>query len=451
MLEAERPLKIQKRVCEDRISSLSDDLLLQILLLLPTKEAVATTLLSKRWRYVWTMLPRLDYKETDSDRKSVWWLLDQSMRLYDAPILESLCIELGSQCPVDVDVVNWVAKAVDCCVRNIIFKLRWESERIRMPKTLYTCKTLVRLVLCGKIIVDVPSPVSLPSLEKLELLRVAYKDEESHVRLLSGCPVLTHLDVLRCAGRDRSGKDRYGGDNVRKFSVKVPSLLNFKYTFWQVNEEETNWSLVIDTPALKFLCILYLWGSSSFSTEYMPHLVHASISVKFYPDDNLLRSLASINYLQLFLNDPMVPWWNAVNYSRLIECRIRCFDPDECESLVVLLSNCPQLKVFMVESMSKTDRLENHVPVLWNQPSSVPKCLSSRLEWFRWTGYAGREDEKELIRYIVEHSKCLKKAEVYLNFSCDPEEKQKMAEELKSMPKMLTSVLKPDPPAHWDW
>ncbi|CAA7055986.1 unnamed protein product [Microthlaspi erraticum] len=351
------------------------------------------------------------------------------MRLYDAPILRRLRIELGSQCPVDVDVVNWVAKAIDCCVRNLKFKLRWKSEPIRMPQSLYTCKTLARLSLTDKILVDVPFPVSLPSLTRLDLRRVVYKDEESHVRLLSGCPVLTHLTVVR----------HHDDDNVRKFSVKVPSLLNLRYTFFQVKEDDTPRSLVIDTPALKYLDIIHIKGGSC-SMEYMPHLVYAYICVRFYPDDNLLRSLSSIKYLQLHLPRTMVPWC-GVNYSRLIECRIRYYHPDECESLVLLLSNCPQLKVFTVESMIEIDRSRNHVPVPWNQPSSVPKCLSSHLKIFRWTGYAGREDEKEFIRYIVEHSKCLVRAKVYLNLSCNPEEKQKMVEELKSMPKVLTIVL----------
>ncbi|CAA7055985.1 unnamed protein product [Microthlaspi erraticum] len=312
-----------------------------------------------------------------------------------------------------------------------------------MPKSLYTCKTLARLSPTDKILVDVPFPVSLPSLTRLELSCVVYRDEESHVRLLSGCPVLKDLTVLRS---DNVGRV---DDNVRKFRVKVPSLLNLTYSFRQVNEDDTDdRSLVIDTPALKYLNIIHGWGGSC-SMEYMPHLVYAYICVRFYPDDNLLRSLSSIKYLQLDPPD-MVPWCNAVNYSQLIKFSIDDIYADECESLVVLLSNCPQLKVFMVESMyDEIDQLEDQVPVLWNQPSSVPRCLSSRLKLFRWTGYRGREYERELIRYIVENSKCLKKAEVYLNLSSHPEEKQKMAEELKSIPKVLTSVLKPDRRDWW--
>ncbi|XP_019086710.1 PREDICTED: putative F-box/FBD/LRR-repeat protein At3g49480 [Camelina sativa] len=226
---------------EDRISELSDDLLIEILLFLPTKDA---TFLSKRWRFVWRKLPRLDYEETgNSSSKSVWWLLDESMRFHNAPSIEKLRINLGVQCPVDADVAKCVAKAVDRCLRKLNFYLDWFGEPITMPKNLYTCKTLTKLVLMGEILVDVPCEADLPSLYKLVLEDVVFRDEDSHVRLLSTCPVLKDLDVTR-------SYSVY--DNVRKFTVKVPSLLRLTYTniFFQEDDDDTEASLVIDTPDL---------------------------------------------------------------------------------------------------------------------------------------------------------------------------------------------------------
>ncbi|KAL9281873.1 putative F-box domain, leucine-rich repeat domain superfamily, F-box-like domain superfamily [Arabidopsis thaliana] len=136
---------------EDRISALPDDLLVRILLLVPTKAAVATMILSKRWQFIWTM----------------------SLGLHKAPILERLTIKLGPHCPVNANVGMWIGNAVD-----------------------------------RRVFVDVSSPVCLPSLKRLLIVFVVYKDDDSVVRLLSSCPILEYMYVLR-----------HEQDNVTKFSV----------------------------------------------------------------------------------------------------------------------------------------------------------------------------------------------------------------------------------------
>ena len=207
--------KIEEIDCEDRISALPEELLVTILLLVPIKNAVATMILSKRWRYIWMMLPRLDYNETndikydhdcggdddgddddddgdddDGDlerKKSIWWFLDKSLKLHKAPVLEILLISLGRRCPSDANVGNWVEKAVDRGVVVVKFKLRWLAGPTTLPKSLYTCETLKELTLSNKVLVDFPSssPSCLPSLELLQLFCVAYKDEASLARFLS--------------------------------------------------------------------------------------------------------------------------------------------------------------------------------------------------------------------------------------------------------------------------
>ncbi|CAA7058331.1 unnamed protein product [Microthlaspi erraticum] len=304
---------------EDRISELSDDLLIHILLLVPTKDAVTTTFLSRRWRFVWRKLPRLDYRETRNNG-------------HDTNIAIA---RVFGECPTDVDVVKWVAKAVDRYVlRKLEFELRWNNEPMRMPSSLYTCETLTKLILADKVLVDVPCPVYLPSLHQLELLGIVYKDEDSHVRLLSGCPVLKRLRVYRQDDVD---------DNVRKFTVKVPSLLELEYmnTFFGEDDDDDR----------------------------------ASVSVKLKLVDKFLTCLSSIKYLKLHhLASTLAPWCNVV-YSLLIECRIEdTFVPFWSGSpLGVLLSNCPKLKVFAVDSIYEEAQYESHDPVLWKQPSSVPK------------------------------------------------------------------------------
>ncbi|KAF3549938.1 hypothetical protein DY000_02002767 [Brassica cretica] len=45
----------------DRISGLSDELLVKILSFVPTEVAVSTSILSKRWKFVWMWVSKLEF------------------------------------------------------------------------------------------------------------------------------------------------------------------------------------------------------------------------------------------------------------------------------------------------------------------------------------------------------------------------------------------------------
>ena len=290
--------RVEEIGCEDRISALPDDLLVRILSSIPTKDAISTMILSKRWRFVWTMLPILAYQESKS-KISVWWFLNKSMELHKAPVLHNLSIQLGRRCPTDADVGKWVENAVNRGVRELFFTLQWSLDPTRLPKRLNTCKTLLHLKLSHKILVDFPTSSCLPSLEKLELYYVVYKDEASLDALLSSCPVLELLSVMRKED-----------DNVAKFTVKVPSLRVLVY-FNAMSPDENDVvdpgrSLVVDTPALKHFYIGDHSGDS-WSIKSMPCLQDVFIiGQSFHDMSKLLRSASAVSYLGLHLTDELV-------------------------------------------------------------------------------------------------------------------------------------------------
>ncbi|CAH2070228.1 unnamed protein product [Thlaspi arvense] len=152
--------------------------------------------LSKRWCFLWTVVPKLEYKYTDDDGcESVWKFLEKSLELHKAPFLETLCIQIGQRFLVNADFRKWVANAVDRLVRKLDLELLWTAEPISLPKSLYTSKTLVGLTLSNKILVDVPPSACLPSIKILRLILVVYKDEYSLVKLLPSCSVLARSIV----------------------------------------------------------------------------------------------------------------------------------------------------------------------------------------------------------------------------------------------------------------
>ncbi|KAK3125302.1 hypothetical protein QOZ80_7BG0602940 [Eleusine coracana subsp. coracana] len=72
--------------CRDRISDLPDHLLLNILELLPIAEAVRTSMLSRRWRHVWTRLPLLEFADDDEPVASFADLIAGVIRGYAADV-----------------------------------------------------------------------------------------------------------------------------------------------------------------------------------------------------------------------------------------------------------------------------------------------------------------------------------------------------------------------------
>ncbi|KAL0743980.1 hypothetical protein Bca4012_085493 [Brassica carinata] len=277
---------------EDRISALHDDLLLRILSEIPTKDAVTTMVLSRRWGLVWTMVPKLVYKDTRKEGdKSVWWLLDKSLQLHKAPVLKSLHIQVQRQFSDNADVGKCVLYAVAHNVRELALYLPTQPKILLLPSNVYTSKTLVKLTLsCRTLVVDVPSLACLPSLQTLALLNVVYKDENSHVKLLANCPALRHLEVLRNLV-----------DNVTRFIVKVPSLKSFGYFHSQ--HKTAARSLVLDSPGLRDITLSDPHGEDSI--QNMPHLDYAYV-IHFVPyplDDKFLRSFSSVTILSLSLRN----------------------------------------------------------------------------------------------------------------------------------------------------
>lgn len=109
-------VKIEETVVVDRISELPEDLLVMILRFVPIKDAVTTTLLSKRWFSVWMMIPILEYKDSEDEENndpSVCWFFDKSLQFHNAPVIYCLDMELGPRCSPNVEVGNWIVKAVD--------------------------------------------------------------------------------------------------------------------------------------------------------------------------------------------------------------------------------------------------------------------------------------------------------------------------------------------------
>lgn len=276
----------------DRISGLCDELLVKILLLLPTKVAVSTSVLSKRWERLWMWMPKLEYDDqfynSEPECKKLRCFLVRSLPLHRAPVIESLRLKLSNSHFKPEVIELLVSVAVSRYVRELdISYSSCPKVSNMLPSNLFTCKSLVILKLDDEILLDVPRMVCLPSLKTLQLQRVTYSNEESLQRLLSFCPVLKELLV------DLHDDD----DNMGKFTIIVPSLQSLSLYIPYLYAID---GYVIKTPSLKYIKLKDHNSNSHYClVESMPNLIEAYVDVEFPDIKSLIGSIKSAKRLEI--------------------------------------------------------------------------------------------------------------------------------------------------------
>jgi len=141
----------------DRISNLPEDILVHIFSPLPTKQAFVTSILSKRWKNLWCLVPALEFAGTKSVTK-----------------------DLASR-----------EAAGNHYMHN------WERIYPEFPNTIFTLETLVILKLSSLFMGEefCNYLIRLPSLKTLHLKDIEFQQYGDLDCLLEGCPVLEDLQL----------------------------------------------------------------------------------------------------------------------------------------------------------------------------------------------------------------------------------------------------------------
>ncbi|XP_010476786.1 PREDICTED: putative FBD-associated F-box protein At5g56560 [Camelina sativa] len=176
----------------ESIDELPDELLVKILASLPMfKETVATTLISKRWRDLWKLVPDLKFDDTsfESTGETFISFVHTSLVLKNQTI-ERLHLKLSRNYLASI--INHLVQAVvDRSVR--VVRLDLSGKTLKLPSCLSTCRTLETLILCETSIEGVQQSFCLPSLKTLHLSSVKFSGYQSVASLLQICPVLEDL------------------------------------------------------------------------------------------------------------------------------------------------------------------------------------------------------------------------------------------------------------------
>ncbi|XP_027167858.1 F-box/LRR-repeat protein At3g03360-like [Coffea eugenioides] len=211
---------------EDQISQLPDDILASILSWLTLKEAILTSLLSTRWRYLWTHITRLDFhlprkEETNGKRDRGHLSQNEKLRhvnrvnrvldLHRSHFLEKFRIALpldreGYHCELD----KWIKFVLSRKVRALEIDLTEPSRRRRRRRRRNHRIQQYTLPLNWTSNSSSFSASFFNALKSLSLKFVGVDDQMAK-SFLSSCPMLEHLSIQ-------------GSSQLKNLQITGPSL-----------------------------------------------------------------------------------------------------------------------------------------------------------------------------------------------------------------------------------
>jgi len=232
--------------CRDIISSLPEAISCHILSFLPTKEAASTSVLSKKWRYLFAFVPNLDLDESvylnpenETEVSSSFMdFVDRVLALQGNSPLHKFSLKIGDGVEPD-RIIPWINNVLERGVSDLDLHVYLETEFV-FPSEMFLSKTLVRLKLMLYPLLEFED-VYLPKLKTLYIDSCYFeKYGIGLTKLLSGCPILEDLvldDIPWCTWDFAS--------------VSVPTLKRLTFST-QVRDEFPK-SVSIDTSNLVYL------------------------------------------------------------------------------------------------------------------------------------------------------------------------------------------------------
>ncbi|GAB2258742.1 hypothetical protein Droror1_Dr00014902 [Drosera rotundifolia] len=236
-------------IAVDRLSDLPDEVLGHILSFLPTKKGVQTSVLSKRWKGVFSLATGLEFNDCHKATPFINFV-DRVLSLHKVSI-GRFKLNFRSMDQSDVSCVNaWIASALSLRAQELDLVLRYQMDDMTQHKLFSSCMiSVLRLEYCYDLaILKVPMSVCLSSLSVLELVNIIFPDVDSTKRLFLGCSSLKDLTMFNCKWMDGEVYDVY-----------CAKLRNLRIGFGYHKYRETP-TIVLDLPDMVyFKCFSAPW------------------------------------------------------------------------------------------------------------------------------------------------------------------------------------------------
>ncbi|XP_058080863.1 F-box/FBD/LRR-repeat protein At1g13570-like isoform X4 [Magnolia sinica] len=318
----------------DLISNLPVDAYNAILMCLPLRDAVRTSILSRKWRYRWASIPHLVFDGIKRCAIDLADIVNGVLLVHNGPVHKFVC-SYYVKAPYHLD--QWILFLSKNGIKQLTLGFLQHSYRVH--SRLFSCQAPSDLHLTGCKINPPPAFEGFRGLRNLYLQRVCIANDELE-RLILKCPLLETLTLKNCYSR------------LIHFVINALNLRHLCLSGEFKDLQITNSPLLI-TAAIDLTRNIY--GAE--------HLEQGGVC-------NLIKILGSLHHiekleLQGYLLEviPNAGFWEAQEHlgcllNHLRTVKMTGIMGDECELCFIrfLLANAPVLETMSTGKIVKKSR-----------------------------------------------------------------------------------------------
>ncbi|XP_044365473.1 F-box/FBD/LRR-repeat protein At1g13570 isoform X1 [Triticum aestivum] len=381
---------------------------------LSLKEAVRTSAVSRKWRYLWTVCPKLSFDGSTicgNNRygKQVYALafiriVNRVLAQCRGKLFEELAIKIDLNRMFVEHLNNWVRFAVSSSAKTLVFDLAPQEHQLpgrdgqyKFPFELLDKDSVHRLQKIHLSFVDFQPPMQFsgfPNLRKLDLNLVNVNGKDIP-HMLSNCCNLEWLSMVRC---HLNGELKVNGP--------LPHLLHLKLVYCDVT------SIAFDTVNLA--TFIYKGRKVPIDLNKSLELVCADIwfsTVTFERAITLLgKVLKNVQHLTLDMDckPPEIPrlMHYRCMFSKMTYLQLRLVYVEGLDvlSLVSFLRSAP-----FIEKLELHFCFPGYIHLV-QEPESIrklPECLFNNLKSLHVTGFKACTGQVEFLMHMVENAPAL--------------------------------------------
>ncbi|KAF8391421.1 hypothetical protein HHK36_023726 [Tetracentron sinense] len=437
----------------DQISQLPDIVLLHILSFLPMKDAVKMGILSKRWEYLWTSVPKLDYHTPeflDEDVDDFVTFVNRTLVLYEGPKIQKIHVCFNCK--------EWHVSSVDLWIRLAIRKNVEEldldfagKENVEtldgylylLPQYMYTKASLTKLRLSFCLV----RPRGLICWRLLKNLSLAYVELSDNLiqKMLSGSPSLEVLDLCECTGLKHLD---FTSTRLKKLTIRD-----------YFDSENSDDVLKISAPNLQSLGIFGFLPRSILLLN-LSSLTEATLNFELINHNGVKSSVPEgyQNIMWVFLEKlhhvmDLTIGSCCIQVLSIMELKIwppvfskckcltleTCLNKRELPGIARLLKCSPDLETLVVKRTSPSS-IQFHNEDYWKLQKPFSECRLHHLRTVKIFDFKIGNSIMEFVEFLLKNAIVLEKMIIYcsiayLNWRIRPNEALEFARKLLSFPR----------------